>query len=54
MTSYAQDENFISSVISNDLLQESIDWIKENLCPEDVFDEQILNEWAEENGFVKE
>jgi hypothetical protein len=29
-------------------------WIKDNLSPEDVFDDVDLETWAEENGFVKE
>lgn len=54
MTSYTQDKNFISSVISNNLLQDAIDWIITNLNPEDVFDEKVLKEWARDNGFIKE
>lgn len=31
----------------------AIDWIRENLDPEDVFDEKKLSAWAEENGYIK-
>jgi len=50
-TSASQDAAFLSTVISNALLEEAIDWIKSNLNPEDVFDEKDLEFWAYENGF---
>ncbi len=27
-------------------------WINSNLDPDDVFDESILERWADENGFI--
>jgi len=47
-------KNFISSVVSDDLLSEAISWIASNLEPEDVFSEQQLSEWAIENDFSKD
>ena len=31
-----------------------VEWVQKHLNPDDVFDENQLAEWAEENGFVKE
>ena len=45
---------FVSEVISSSALEEVISWIKSNLEPEEVFDENQLEEWAETNGYVKE
>ncbi len=30
-----------------------LEWVGENLKPEDVFDEETLAEWAESNDFAK-
>lgn len=30
-----------------------IEWIQENCAPDEVFSEEQLIEWAENNGFVK-
>jgi hypothetical protein len=35
------------------LLSESIDWINDNLKPEDVFDDIKLHQWAQENGYAR-
>lgn len=51
-TSSREDEAFLSHVISSTLLEDSIEWIKSNLNPEEVFDDGQLKIWAEENGFV--
>lgn len=48
MTSIYQDSSFIQSVISQRLLEESIDWIKSNMGPEDVFDSSQLISWAKD------
>lgn len=54
-TTLQQDQKFIDEVINipDDLLEKSIDWISDNLSPEEVFSEKQLNEWAERNGFVE-
>lgn len=54
VTTSQQDKNFIYNVIPDDLLEQSIDWIKENLSPEEVFDEKQLEDWAEQNRYKKE
>lgn len=53
MTTYSQDKTFISEVIGSDLLQNAINWIAQNLSPDDVFADSELEEWAEDNGYVK-
>lgn len=45
---------FLSKVISNDILDEAKSFIAENYSPEEVYDEIILKEWATNNGFVRE
>jgi hypothetical protein len=35
-------------------LDEAIDWIKNNLKPDDVFDNKELESWAESNGYIQE
>jgi len=53
MTTSKEDSDFISEVISQTLLEESMQWIGDNLNPEEVFSERKLAEWATENGFVE-
>ena len=52
-TSFRQDRDFIESVVSEKLLENSIEWIRSNLVPELVFDQGDLEQWADENGYVK-
>ena len=53
MTTYKQDRDFAEAVLKqDDLLEKTLEWIKENLSPEDVFDEGALAEWAEKNSYV--
>ncbi len=35
-------------------LESALEWIKENLTPEQVFDQDELEDWARSNGFVEE
>ena len=37
----------------DDVLDEFVGWINENLLPEDVFPQTMLDEWAFANGFRK-
>ncbi len=50
MTYAAQDKQFVAAVISDCLLEEAIDWIQTNMNPEDVFSEDDLSTWADNNG----
>ena len=35
-------------------LDEIIEWVKNNLTPEEIYDKDVLEEWALDNGFVEE
>lgn len=35
------------------LLDKTIDWMRENISPEEVFTDEQLETWAENNGYVK-
>jgi len=54
MTTKKQEEAFLSTLLPNSLLDEAIDWIASNLNPEDVFSDNSLEVWAENNGYTKE
>ena len=45
---------FKEAVIGDSILHDSIDFIGSNLDPEEVFDQERLEEWAYSNGFTKE
>jgi len=53
MATEEQNKKFTGSLLVQWPLDEAIDWIKANLSPEDVFDEDELSEWATDRGFVK-
>ena len=45
---------FIKETIPENLLEEMVEWIGNNLVPEDVYPDSILEEWADDNGFSRE
>jgi len=45
---------FKEAILDDGVLQEAINWIQANLSPEDVFSDNALEDWAEENGWVKD
>lgn len=47
MTTSSQDRAFLESLIPSSLLEQAIEWIKNNMSPEDVFNDQDLQTWAE-------
>ena len=62
MTTAKQDREFAELVkkgfieeivISVASLDEAIHWIKKNIDPEEVFDVEQLDKWAENNGYKK-
>jgi len=53
-TTYEQDSKFIHDIVGENILEEVLGWIKSNMNPEDVFDEQALKNWAIENVKVNE
>jgi hypothetical protein len=42
---------FLSTVVPDSLLEDTIDFISSNLEPEEVFDYEQLRDWAFANGF---
>lgn len=54
MVTRRDEENFKEAITKDSLLSESIEWIKSNLSPEQVFDDEKLADWSTDNGFVKE
>lgn len=48
------EENIDTVKVSNTALDNAIEWIGDNLEPEDVFSKANLELWAESNGYVKE
>jgi len=52
-TTSSQDREFTEAVHGLIDLGDAIEWIISNFLPEDIYDEAVLNEWAEANGYVK-
>ena len=42
------------NLFGRDNLDTILDWINDNMAPEDVYAEEKLTTWAEDNGYVKE
>lgn len=53
MTTSAQDKEFIAELIPALLLELAIDWITGTFSPEDIYEDSVLEKWAEENGYEK-
>ena len=49
-----RNHDFAESILTNDLLDKAIEWIADHLMPSEVFDASELEDWALDNGFVKE
>lgn len=47
------DFNQALIMIPEDFLDQTVEWIRVYLSPEDVFQESVLEQWAYENGFKK-
>jgi hypothetical protein len=54
-TTTAQDNAFYDSVMPGKMgfLESAIEWIQNNMAPDDVFSKSDLESWAEENGYVQ-
>jgi hypothetical protein len=50
---YKEYQSQMDNQLDN-ILETTIDFIRDNMEPEDIFDEDKLIEWAEDNGFIKE
>lgn len=53
MTSVREDKAFRDHFFADNMFEDVVEWIRENLKPDDVFGDKSLKEWAEENGFVQ-
>ena len=53
MTTLRQDNEFVESILGT-ILEDSVEWIGNNMDPEDVFSESDLSYWAMEHGFIGE
>ena len=53
MANAAENKKFADSLLPQYLLDEAISWIEANLEPEDVFSKSKLEDWAENNDYVK-
>jgi hypothetical protein len=49
-TKASDDSAFISDMFASTLLEEAIDWIEAKYTPEQIFGDERLKEWAEEQG----
>lgn len=47
-------KDFLNDYIPEYLLEDIIFWINSNLAPEDVFEKTYLDQWAENNDYIKE
>jgi len=54
MTTTSQDRDFISTIISHSLLEDAIEYIKNNFDAEEIYGKEVLQEWALENDYIKE
>jgi len=52
--SISHNNDFVDAVIQRDLLDVAVVWIGDNLAPDDVFSERLLEEWAEDNGYSRD
>jgi len=51
----SDNQKFSESVFNaSSALDNAIDWIADNLNPEDVFPQSDLETWADENDYIKE
>ena len=51
-TTVKQDRDFIDNLISSDMLELAIEWIRDNLEPEDVFTDEQLGQWAVDSDYL--
>jgi len=54
MTTSKQDADFIDSIIPNRLLEAAIEWIGNNMSPEDVFKKESLEDWSGNNSSLND
>lgn len=53
-TTKREEDDFVSTVLSGDLLERACDYVVSNYGPGDVFSTTQLREWALDNGFTEQ
>lgn len=54
MASYNDNKNFAKEVLETDyFLDKVIDYLNDNHHPADIFNKDLLEEWAELNGYER-
>ena len=48
------NQQFGKELIGDDLLDRAVEYVRDNLNPDEVYDKEDLEEWAANNGYVKE
>ena len=48
-----RNNDFVDHMMSSTFLDEALQYIKDNLHPDDVFDHKQLSQWAWDNDFKK-
>ena len=51
--SESQNKDFSKFMIGEKPLDSVVNWIKDNLDPEDIFSTTQLDKWAESEGYIK-
>ena len=51
-TTTRQDRDFLDSVIGLNLLEEALDFIRDNFSAEEVYGKDVMKDWALDNEFV--
>lgn len=54
MPTYDEYRRFVADIFHPELLDTAINWIQNNLNPHEVYRKEDLEEWALDNGFIKE
>ena len=52
-TTSSQDKAFLSTIFHPSLLEDAIHFIKNNFRPGEIFEKEALEEWAEDNEYIK-
>lgn len=54
MTTVKQDRDFLEKVVGLTVLEAAVEWIGDNLAPEEVFNDRELEAWASAHGWIEE
>lgn len=54
MATYDENKRFLADVLSASLLDDAIHWVKNNLSPKEVFNDEQLVEYVKESTEVEE